>query len=158
MRRLMAFIDPWADRMDSGWNVVQSLLAIGSGGLFGLGLGESRQKYLYVPEQHTDFIFAILGEELGFVGTTIVLFLFAVFAWRGLRVAMRAPDTFGSMLAVGITSMIVLQAFLNIGVVTGSLPTTGITLPFISVGGSSLVVTLAGVGILLNISSQGTRA
>lgn len=158
MRRFLAFLDPWADRMDSGWNVVQSLLAIGSGGLFGLGLGEGRQKYLYVPEQHTDFIFAILGEELGFIGTTFVLFLFAVFAWRGLRAALRAPDLYGSMLAVGITAMIVLQAFLNIGVVTGSLPTTGITLPFVSVGGSSLVVTLASVGILLNISSHGTRA
>ncbi len=158
MRRLLAFIDPWADRMDSGWNVVQSLLAIGSGGLFGLGLGEGRQKYLYVPEQHTDFIFAILGEELGFVGTTAVLLLFAVLAWRGLRTALAAPDMYGCMLAVGITSMIVLQALLNIGVVTGLLPTTGITLPFISVGGSSLVVTLAGVGILLNISSHGARA
>ncbi|MFO7264764.1 MAG: putative lipid II flippase FtsW [Limnochordales bacterium] len=157
LRRLLAFVDPWADRMDSGWNVVQSLLAIGSGGLFGLGLGESRQKYLYVPEQHTDFIFAILGEELGFVGTTTVLLLFALLGWRGLRAAMRAPDMYGTMLAVGITAMIVLQAFVNIGVVTGSLPTTGITLPFISVGGSSLVVTMAGVGVLLNISSQGTK-
>lgn len=158
MRRFLAFLDPWADRMDSGWNVVQSLLAIGSGGFFGLGLGEGRQKYLYVPEQHTDFIFAILGEELGFIGTTTVVILFAVFAWRGLRAALRAPDLYGSMLAVGITSLIVLQAFLNIGVVTGSLPTTGITLPFVSVGGSSLVVTLASVGVLLNISSHGTRA
>lgn len=158
LRRIFAFLDPWADRMDSGWNVVQSLLAIGSGGLFGLGLGEGRQKYLYVPEQHTDFIFAILGEELGFVGTTTVLLLFALLGWRGLRAAMRAPDMYGSMLAVGITSMIVLQAFLNIGVVTGSLPTTGITLPFISVGGSSLLVTMAGIGVLLNISSQGTKA
>lgn len=158
LRRLMAFWDPWADRMDSGWNVVQSLLAIGSGGLFGLGLGEGRQKYLYVPEQHTDFIFAILGEELGFVGTTAVLVLFSVFAWRGFRAALRAPDLYGCMMAVGITGMIVFQALLNIGVATGSLPTTGITLPFISVGGSSLVVTLAGVGILLNISSHETRA
>lgn len=157
MRRLLAFLDPWADRMDSGWNVVQSLLAIGSGGLFGLGLGEGRQKYLYVPEQHTDFIFAILGEELGFVGTTTVVLLFALLAWRGYRTALRAPDMYGCMLAVGITTMIVFQALLNIGVVTGSLPATGITLPFISFGGSSLVVTLSAVGVLLNISRHGTQ-
>lgn len=154
MRRLTAFLNPWADPMDSGWNVIQSLLAIGSGGMFGLGLGEGRQKFLYVPEQHTDFIFAILGEELGFVGTTVVLLLFAVIAWRGWRAALQAPDMYGCMLAVGITSMIVFQALLNMGVVTGSLPTTGITLPFVSFGGSSLVITLAAVGILLNISSH----
>jgi len=158
MRRLLAFIDPWADRMDAGWNVVQSLLAIGSGGLLGLGLGEGRQKYLYVPEQHTDFIFAILGEELGFVGAATVVLLFVLLAWRGYRAALRAPDVYGCILAVGITTMIVFQALLNIGVVTGSLPATGITLPFISYGGSSLLVTLASVGILLNISSHGTRA
>jgi len=158
MRRLLAFIDPWADRMDAGWNVVQSLLAIGSGGLFGLGLGEGRQKYLYVPEQHTDFIFAILGEELGFAGTATVVLLFLLLAWRGYRAALRAPDVYGCVLAVGITTMIVFQALLNIGVVTGSLPATGITLPFISYGGSSLLMTLASVGVLLNISSHGTRA
>lgn len=156
VRRLTAFLDPWADKMDSGWNVIQSLLAIGSGGLFGLGLGEGRQKYLYLPEQHTDFIFAILGEELGFVGTTVVLALFAIIAWRGWRAALQAPDMYGCMLAVGITTMVVLQALLNIGVVTGSLPTTGITLPFVSFGGSSLVITLASMGILLNISSHET--
>lgn len=154
VRRLMAFIDPWADKMDSGWNVIQSLLAIGSGGLFGLGLGQGRQKYLYVPEQHTDFIFAILGEELGFLGAVTVLFLFFVLAWRGYRAALQAPDLFGTLLATGITSMIVFQALLNIGVATGSLPVTGITLPFISFGGSSLVVTLASVGILLSISRR----
>lgn len=154
LRRLTAFWDPWADKMDSGWNVIQSLLAIGSGGLFGLGLGEGRQKYLYVPEQHTDFVFAILGEELGFVGTTGVLLLFAVIAWRGWRAALQAPDMYGCMLAVGITSMVVFQAVLNIGVVTGSLPTTGITLPFVSYGGSSLAITLASMGVLLNISSH----
>ncbi|HLT57527.1 MAG TPA: putative lipid II flippase FtsW [Limnochordales bacterium] len=158
LRRFMAFLDPWADRMDAGWNVIQSLLAIGSGGLFGLGLGEGRQKYLYVPEQHTDFIFAILGEELGFVGTTTVVALFLLLAWRGYRAALRAPDVYGCLLAVGITTMIVFQALLNIGVVTGSLPATGITLPFISFGGSSLVVTLSAAGILLNISRHGTRA
>lgn len=157
-RRIMAFIDPWADKMDSGWNVIQSLLAIGSGGLFGLGLGEGRQKYLYVPEQHTDFIFAILGEELGFIGAGLVVFLFFVVAWRGYRAALQAPDLYGCLLGAGLTSMIVFQALLNIGVVTGSLPVTGITLPFISFGGSSLVMTLAAVGILLNISRQGGRA
>lgn len=152
VRRLAAFLNPWADKMDSGWNIIQSLLAIGSGGLFGLGLGEGRQKYLYLPEQHTDFIFAILGEEMGFVGTTAVLGLFAVIAWRGWRAALHAPDLYGTLLAVGITTMIVMQALLNIGVVTGSLPTTGITLPFVSFGGSSLIITLASVGVLLNIS------
>ncbi|MBO8142090.1 MAG: putative lipid II flippase FtsW [Firmicutes bacterium] len=157
LRRLLAFLDPWADRMDAGWNVVQSLLALGSGGLFGLGLGDGRQKYLYLPAQHTDFIFAILGEELGFIGTSTVIALFVVLAWRGYRTALKAPDVYGCMLAVGITTMIVLQALLNIGVVTGSLPATGITLPFISFGGSSLVVTLAAVGVLLNISRYGTR-
>ncbi len=152
LRRLLAFIDPWADPLDSGWNIIQSLLAIGSGGLFGLGLGQGREKYLYLPEAHTDFIFAILGEELGFLGAATVVLLFFLFAWRGLKIALSSPDFFGCMLALGITSMVAFQALLNIGVVTGSLPITGITLPFISFGGSSLTITLAGVGILLNIS------
>ncbi len=130
------------------------ILAIGSGGLFGLGLGSSRQKFYYLPEQHTDFIFAILGEELGFLGSLAVLALFFLFAWRGFRIAMKANDLFGSFLAVGITSMIVVQAALNIGVVSGVLPVTGVTLPFISFGSSSLVVSLAGVGVLLNISKR----
>lgn len=154
VRRLFAFLDPWSDPTDTGWNVIQSLLAIGSGGLFGLGLGKSRQKFSYLPEHHTDFIFAILCEELGFLGGFLVLFLFFIIAWRGLRIAMRAPDLYGSLLAVGITSMIAFQAMLNIGVVSGSLPVTGIPLPFISHGGSSLLVSLAGIGILLNISRQ----
>lgn len=152
LRRLLAFIDPWADPLDSGWNIIQSLLAIGSGGLFGLGLGQGREKYLYLPEAHTDFIFAIVGEELGFLGAATVVLLFFLFAWRGLKIALGSPDFFGCMLALGITSMVAFQALLNIGVVTGSLPITGITLPFISFGGSSLTITLAGVGILLNIS------
>lgn len=156
MKRLFAFMDPWSDPTDTGWNVIQSLLAIGSGGLFGLGLGKSRQKFSYLPAHHTDFIFAILCEELGFLGGFIVLALFAVLAWRGLRIAMRAPDLYGTLLAIGITSMIAFQAMLNIGVVTGCLPVTGIPLPFISHGGSSLLISLAGVGILLNISKQGT--
>lgn len=154
VKRLFAFINPWADPTDTGWNVIQSLLAIGSGGLFGLGLGRSRQKFSYLPEHHTDFIFAILCEELGFIGGVSVLILFFIIAWRGLRIAMRAPDLYGTLLAIGITSMIAFQALLNIGVVTGSLPVTGIPLPFISHGGSSLLVSLAGMGILLNISRQ----
>lgn len=154
VKRLFAFVNPWADPTDTGWNVIQSLLAIGSGGLFGLGLGKSRQKFSYLPEHHTDFIFAILCEELGFLGGAAVIILFFVLAWRGLRIAMRAPDLYGTLLAIGITSMIAFQALLNIGVVTGSLPVTGIPLPFISHGGSSLLVSLTGIGILLNISRQ----
>ncbi|MCK9524657.1 MAG: putative lipid II flippase FtsW [Limnochordia bacterium] len=154
MRRIFAFLDPWSDPTDTGWNVIQSLLAIGSGGLFGLGLGKSKQKFSYLPEHHTDFIFAILCEELGFLGGATVLALYFIIAWRGLRIAMRAPDLYGTLLAIGITSMIAFQALLNIGVVTGSLPVTGIPLPFISHGGSSLLISLAGVGILLNISRQ----
>lgn len=151
-RRITSFLDPWQDPLDSGWNVIQSLLAIGSGGLFGLGLGQGRQKFAYLPEQHTDFIFSVLGEELGFVGALAVLGFFFLLAWRGYRTGLMAPDLFGSMLAVGITSMLVFQAMLNIGVATGSLPVTGITLPFLSSGGSSLLASCAGVGILLNIS------
>ncbi|NLY10367.1 MAG: putative lipid II flippase FtsW [Firmicutes bacterium] len=154
MRRFFAYINPWKDPTDTGWNIIQSLLAIGPGGLFGLGLGNSRQKFSYLPEHHTDFIFAILCEELGFIGGMVVLLLFFVIAWRGLRIAMNAPDLYGSLLAIGITSMISFQALLNIGVVTGMLPVTGITLPFISYGGSSLLMSLASVGILLNISRQ----
>ncbi|MGI6037240.1 MAG: stage V sporulation protein E [Limnochordia bacterium] len=152
LRRLMAFVDPWADPLDSGWNIIQSLLAIGSGGFFGVGLGQGKEKYLYLPEAHTDFIFAVLAEELGFLGAGLVVVLFFYFAWRGLKVALHAPDYFGTLLAVGITSMVAFQALINIGVVTGSLPVTGITLPLISFGGSSLLITLTGIGILLNIS------
>lgn len=154
MERILSFRDPWADPMDTGWNIIQSLLAIGTGGLFGLGLGSSRQKFFYLPEQHTDFIFAILSEELGFLGSSVTVLLFFLLAWRGFRIALRAPDLFGCFMAVGITSMIILQAVLNIGVVSGILPVTGVTLPFISFGSSSLVVSLAGVGILLNISKR----
>ncbi len=157
MKRITAFLDPWADPRGAGWNIIQSLYAIGSGGIFGLGLTQSRQKFAYLPEQYTDFIFSVLAEELGFVATTTVVCLFFVLAWRGLRISLRAPDMFGAMLAIGITAMIVLQAFLNMGVVTGSLPVTGITLPLISFGGSSLSVTLASLGILLNISKAAER-
>ena len=152
LRRLFAFSDPWADPLDSGYHIIQSLYAIGSGGLFGVGLGRSREKFLYLPEPHTDFIFAILGEELGLVGTLTVIVLFFLFAWRGLRVAISAPDVYGSLLAAGLTSMIIVQALMNIAVVTASMPVTGIPLPFLSFGGSALIFTMAGVGILLNIS------
>lgn len=156
-KRLFAFMDPWRDPLDTGFHIIQSLFALGSGGLFGLGLGRSRQKFFYLPENHTDFIFAILGEELGFIGGATVLCLFFLFAWRGYRTAVVAPDLFGSLVAVGITSLITLQALINIGVVTSSIPVTGITLPFISFGGTSLVFLLTGVGILLNISKHVQR-
>jgi len=152
MQRLLSFLNPYADPTDSGFQIIQSLLALGSGGLFGMGLGQGRQKLLYIPERHTDFIFAIIGEELGFIGASLVICLFLILLWRGLRVAVTAPDTYGSLLAVGLTCMIVFQAIINIGVVTGSMPITGITLPLISYGGSSLLFTLISIGLLLNIS------
>lgn len=156
MERFIAFLNPWKYPTDEGFQTIQSLYALGSGGLFGMGLGRSRQKFFYLPEQHTDFIFAILGEELGFLGALLVLSLFLLFAWRGFRIAINAPDTFGSLLAAGITTMVVFQAAINIAVVSGALPVTGITLPFISYGGSSLLFTMIGVGLLLNISRYST--
>lgn len=152
--RIVAFLDPWKYPLDKGYQIIQSLYALGSGGLVGLGLGNSQQKFLYLPEPQTDFVFAILGEELGFLGGAAVLILFAVLVWRGFRTALYAPDDFGSLLAAGITGMIAVQVLINVGVVTGSIPATGITLPFISFGGSSLTLMLTGVGILLNISKQ----
>jgi cell division protein FtsW len=152
LTRLIAFIDPWKYAQGSGFQIIQSLYAVGSGGLFGVGIGRSRQKFFYLPEQHTDFIFAILAEELGFIGVVVVLSLFLALAWRGFRTALKAPDTFGSLLAAGITTWIISQACINMGVVSGSLPVTGIPLPFISSGGSSLIFTLIGIGFLLNIS------
>lgn len=152
MRRITAFMDPWQDPLDTGYHIIQSLYALGSGGLFGLGLGRSREKFLYLPEPHTDFIFAILGEELGFIGTVTIIALFFLLAWRGYKVAISAPDAFGSILAAGLTTVISLQAMMNIAVVTASMPVTGIPLPFISYGGSALLFTMIGVGILLNIS------
>ncbi|MCR6544479.1 stage V sporulation protein E [Dehalobacterium formicoaceticum] len=152
MARIFAFLDPWQDPQDTGFQTVQSLLAIGSGGLAGVGLGYGRAKMFYLPERHTDFIFAVIAEELGFIGGTAVILLFLLFVWRGLKVAVSSPESFGSLLAVGVTSMVGIQAIINLGVVTGSLPVTGITLPFISYGGSSLLFSLAGVGLLLNVS------
>lgn len=151
-KRIFAFINPWEDPQGTGFHIIQSLYALGSGGLFGVGLGRSRQKFFYLPEPGTDFIFSVLGEELGLVGASIVIGLYFLLAWRGLMIALRSQDLLGAMLAVGLTTMITLQAVVNIGVVTGSLPVTGITLPFISYGGSSLVFMAAGIGILLNIS------
>jgi cell division protein FtsW len=161
LQRILAFLDPFKDPLGSGYHTIQALLALGSGGLLGTGLGHSALKFFYLPEAHTDFIFAILAEELGFVGGAAVIALFFVFAWRGYRIALAAADPFAALLAVGLTTMVLLQAVLNIGVVTDSLPVTGVPLPFISYGGSSLVFTLAAVGILLNISRQaapGVRA
>ena len=150
--RIMAWFDPFKYAKKEGYQTVQSLYALGSGGLFGMGLGLSRQKFFYLPEQHTDFIFAILGEELGFIGIALVISLFLLFVWRGFRIAVKAPDTFGTLLAAGLTAAIAFQAAVNIGVVCGALPVTGITLPFISYGGSSLLFTMSEVGLLLNIS------
>jgi cell division protein FtsW len=154
IRRVMAFMDPWQDPRGSGFQIIQSWLALGSGGLFGRGIGDSRQKLFYLPEAHTDFIFAIIGEEGGFVAAIVVLALFVVFVWRGLRIGLRAPDAFGAYLALGITVMLATQIFVNLGAVTGLLPTKGLPLPFISFGGSALVVTMLATGVLLNISQH----
>lgn len=145
LQRLIAFADPWADPLDTGWQIIQGLYAIGSGGLFGVGLGNSRQKYLYISEPHNDYIFAVLAEELGFIGCLIVIILFAIFIWRGILIAMKAPDMFGCLLATGITGLIGFQAIINIAVVTSSMPVTGISLPFFSYGGTSLIILLASV-------------
>lgn len=155
--RLLAFLHPWDDPGGSGWQIIQALYALGTGGPFGTGIGYSRQKWFYLPEPHTDFIFAVLGEEMGFFGTALVVLLFFTVAWRGYRAAMSAPDRFSCLLAAGLTTLIVLQAIVNIGVVTGLLPITGIPLPFISSGGSSLLTNLMAAGILLNISRYAGR-
>ena len=157
-RRLASFVDPWAAQQGAGYQVVQSLIAVGSGGPHGLGFAQGRQKMLFLPFAHSDFIFAVIGEELGLVGTLLVVFVFAIFLWRGMRAALRAPDRFGMLLGIGVVIAIVAQALLNISVVLALLPTKGIPLPFISYGGSSLVPTLAGVGILLNISQYASMA
>ena len=152
MQRLITFFDPWQDAAGDGWQIIQSLYAIGSGGLFGVGLGNSKQKYLYIPEPHNDFIFSVLAEELGFVGCAVVIILFAILIWRGITISMKAPDMFGSLLAAGITSMIAIQVLINIAVVTSSMPVTGMALPFFSYGGTALIIILASVGILLSVS------
>ena len=149
--RIMAFLDPWRDPQNTGFHIIQSLLALGSGGIFGVGLGESRQKFFYLPEQYTDFIFAVIGEEMGLIGSIVVLVLFVWLAYRAIRIAIGAPDAFGFYLAVGCAATIVLQALVNIGVVTSSWPVTGVPLPFISFGGSSLMVNLICVALILNV-------
>jgi cell division protein FtsW len=152
--RILAFLDPYSDPQGRGFHIIQSLIAVSTGGITGVGLMEGKQKLFYLPEPHTDFIFAVTAEELGLVGALIIVVLFSIFLWRGIRTALRTQDNFGRFLAVGITSMVVLQAFINISVVLGMMPTKGIPLPFISYGGSSLFITLACVGVLLNVTKQ----
>jgi cell division protein FtsW len=153
-RRILAFLDPWSDPLGDGFQIIQSLIAVGTGGVFGRGLMAGVQKLFYLPAPHTDFIFSVIAEELGLVGTTAVIICFCVIVWRGMRIAMRAPDAFGAFLAIGLTTMIAVQALVNVSVVLGLLPTKGIPLPFVSAGGSSLVINLLGMGILLNVSQH----
>jgi len=155
-RRMVTFVNPWDDPQGSGFQIIQSFLALGSGGLTGRGLGGSKQKLFYLPEPYTDFIFAIVGEELGLIGAVCVIALFAVLIWRGLRVGLRAPDPFGSYLALGLTVMLATQTLVNLGVVMGALPTKGLPLPFVSFGGSALLMTMFSAGVLLNISQHAT--
>ena len=153
-RRIMIFLNPWADKRGTGFQIIQSFIALGSGGLLGVGLGQSRQKLFYLPASHTDFIFSIIGEELGFIGTASVVILFILFVWEGMKVAMRTSGLFEKMLSFGIVSMIALEAIINIGVTAGALPTKGLPLPFISYGGSGLIFHLAAVGLLLNAAKS----
>lgn len=157
LQRVTTFLDPWQDATGDGWQVIQSLYAIGSGGLFGVGLGESKQKYLYIPEPHNDFIFSIIGEELGFLGCAVILILFAILIWRGVLIAMKAPDMFGSLVAVGITALVAIQVIINVAVVTSSMPATGMPLPFFSYGGTALFILLCEMGVLLNISRASAK-
>lgn len=152
--RMLNFIDPWKDPTGNGYQLIQSFYALGAGGITGLGLGQSRQKTLYMPEPHNDFIFSIIGEELGLIGCLCIITLFVVFIWKGIKVAMSARDAYGTLLAIGITSVVAVQSLINIAVVTGSMPVTGVPLPFISYGGTSLVINMAAMGVLLNISRQ----
>jgi cell division protein FtsW len=156
--RIMAFLHPDSDPQGAGFQLMQSLIAVGSGGFSGVGLMEGKQKLFYLPEAHTDFIYAVICEELGFLGAVFVLALFAMYGWRGLRAAFNAPDRFGSMLALGVTSMVIFQCLINFAVVLGMMPTKGIPLPFVSYGGSSLLVMLLATGVLLNISQQASPA
>ena len=153
-RRIFAFLDPWADPQGAGHQIIQSFLAFGSGGVFGRGLGEGRQKLLFLPERHSDFIYAVIGEELGLIGALSVLVLFLIILWRGVRIALSQRETFSRMLALGITLLISIQGMINMAVVTGLLPTKGIALPLVSYGGSSLVLTMGALGVLLNISKE----
>lgn len=152
VRRIMSFLDPFEYSLNEGYQAVQSLYALGSGGIFGLGLGKSRQKFFYIPEPYNDFIFAIIGEELGFIGSTLVMILYVILIWRGIKIAINIKDDYGRYLATGITALVAIQTLIHISVVTSSIPTTGITLPFISYGGTSLVIYMIMIGILLNLS------
>jgi len=152
MSRVQYWINPFSDMRGKGYQTIQSLYAIGSGGFFGLGFGMSRQKHLYIPEPQNDFIFAIVCEELGFIGAAIIIILFVLLVWRGLVIAVRCRDKFGSMLAVGLTAQVGLQTILNIAVVTNSIPNTGISLPFFSAGGTALMMLLFQMGIILSVS------
>jgi cell division protein FtsW len=158
IKRIVTFLDPWADPRGSGFQIIQSYLALGAGGLTGRGLGESKQKLFYLPEPHTDFIFAVLGEELGLLGTISVVALFGLLIWRGIRIGLGAPDSFGAFLALGLTTLLACQMLVNLGVVTGALPTKGLPLPFISFGGSSLLMAMVSAGVLLNISQHARDA
>ncbi len=153
-RRITAFLNPWADPRGAGFQIIQSFVALGSGGLLGVGLGQSRQKLFYLPEAHTDFIFSIIGEELGLLGTIAIVIIFILFIWQGMCIVVKAKDLFGQFLGLGIVSMIALEACINIGVTTGTIPTKGLPLPFISYGGSNLIFNMVGVGILLNIAKD----
>ncbi|HXI31830.1 MAG TPA: putative lipid II flippase FtsW, partial [Vicinamibacterales bacterium] len=153
-RRTLAFLNPWDDPLGDGFQIIQSLIAIGTGGVWGKGLMNGVQKLFYLPEPHTDFIYSAIAEELGLIGATAVVICFCVVTWRGMRIALRAPDSFGAFLAIGLTTMVAVQAFVNISVVLGLMPTKGIPLPFVSFGGSSLLINLVGMGILLNVSQH----
>ncbi len=155
--RIEIWLHPESDPKGKGWQILQSLYTIASGGLFGVGLGQSKQKYLYLPEPHNDFIFAVVAEELGFFGCAIIIILFGLFIWRGIIIAMKAPDTFSSIIAIGIVTMIGLQAIINIAVVTNTIPVTGMPLPFFSYGGTAIIVDLVSVGFLLNISKHANK-
>jgi cell division protein FtsW len=157
-RRVLAFLDPWSNPLGDSWQMVQSMIAVGTGGWFGRGLMGGVQKLFYLPEPHNDFIYAVISEELGLLGASVVLACFCIITWRGLRTALRAPDRFGSFLALGLTVMVAFQAFFNISVVLGLLPTKGIPLPLVSYGGSSLLINMVGMGILLNVSQHASSS
>src|SRR5437868_9902317 len=157
-RRTLAFLNPWDDPLGDGFQIIQSLIAVGTGGVWGRGLMNGVQKLFYLPEPHTDFIYSVISEELGLVGATAVIVCFAIITWRGMRIALRAPDAFGAFLALGLTTMVAVQAFVNISVVLGLMPTKGLPLPFVSAGGSSLLINLVGMGILLNVSQHASPA
>jgi cell division protein FtsW len=157
-RRVMSFLNPWADPLGDGYQMVQSMIAVGTGGVFGRGLMGGVQKLFFLPEPHNDFIYSVIAEELGLIGATVILACFCVITWRGMRTAVRAPDRFGAFLAIGLTTMVAFQAFFNISVVLGLVPPKGIPLPFVSYGGSSLLINLMGMGMLLNVSQHASTS